>query len=409
MFMGNTKNFGKQVAYADKRNAPAVIIEGSQEREQGIVQIKDLIVGKETAAAITDNAEYKAARPGQFECKGDLASIVAAISELPAVAAIPEGQPVKSASERYAALVRLVESRTVTRSQPPLLLPAGPYFDLAGEEFGRNLLLTTTNNGVEYCLRPDFTLPIAQDYIEEGMIGTPSAFTYLGPIFRQERSTPVEFEQAGLELLGQHDSDQALDQVLTFARWALAIYDITAPNVRLGGVGLFESFLEAADVPAAWRSRIRHRFGHPEALERLMERLTKPEERTSAPDAGQPRHRHRDRHRRHAVGRPQPHRQPHARGNRRPLPRKAGARRRARAGRDRRTAAELPRHLRYRRERPRPHRRRSAPKPASTSTSRCSRCATTPPRCRRCRPAPKWCSTPASRRASTTTPASSSR
>ncbi len=86
MFMGNTKNFGKQVAYADKRNAPAVIIEGSQEREQGIVQIKDMIVGKETAAAITDNAEYKAARPGQFECKGDLASIVAAISELPAVA-----------------------------------------------------------------------------------------------------------------------------------------------------------------------------------------------------------------------------------------------------------------------------------------------------------------------------------
>jgi ATP phosphoribosyltransferase regulatory subunit len=190
---------------------------------------------------------------------------------------------VKSASERYAALVRLVESRTVTRSQPPLLLPAGPYFDLAGEEFGRNLLLTTTNNGVEYCLRPDFTLPIAQDYIEEGMLGTPSAFTYLGPIFRQERATPVEFEQAGLELLGHSDPDQALDQVLTFARWALAIYDITAPNVRLGGVGLFEAFLEAADVPAAWRSRIRHRFGHPEALQRLMERLANPEERTTAP------------------------------------------------------------------------------------------------------------------------------
>jgi ATP phosphoribosyltransferase regulatory subunit len=190
---------------------------------------------------------------------------------------------VKSASERYAALVRLVESRTVTRSQPPLLLPAGPYFDLAGEEFGRNLLITTTNNGVEYCLRPDFTLPIAQDYIEEGMIGTPSAFTYLGPVFRQERSTPVEFEQAGLELLGHSDADQALDQVLTFARWALAIYDITAPDVRLGGVGLFEAFLEAANVPAAWRSRIRHRFGHPEALERLMERLSKPEERSGAP------------------------------------------------------------------------------------------------------------------------------
>lgn len=189
----------------------------------------------------------------------------------------------KSASERYAALVRLVESRTVTRAMPPLLLPAGPYFDLAGEEFGRNLLLTTTNNGVEYCLRPDFTLPIAQSYLEDGMLGLPEAFTYLGPIFRQQNSVPVEFEQAGLELLGHADADQALDQVLTFARWALAIYDITAPHVRLGGVGLFEAFLEAAEVPEAWRARIRHRFGHPEAMQRLMERLANPEERPASP------------------------------------------------------------------------------------------------------------------------------
>ena len=87
MFMGNTKNFGKQVAYADKRNSPAVIIEGTQERELGKVQIKDLIAGKQAAKAIADNAEYKAARPGQFECDGDLDAIVKAIAELPAVAA----------------------------------------------------------------------------------------------------------------------------------------------------------------------------------------------------------------------------------------------------------------------------------------------------------------------------------
>jgi histidyl-tRNA synthetase len=85
MYLGATKNFGKQVAYADKRNSPAVIIEGTQEREKGIVQIKDLIAGKEAAAAIKDNAEWKAERPGQFECAD--ADIVARISELPAVKA----------------------------------------------------------------------------------------------------------------------------------------------------------------------------------------------------------------------------------------------------------------------------------------------------------------------------------
>ncbi len=85
MYLGQTKNFGKQVAYADKRNAPAVVIEGTEEREKGIVQIKDLIVGKQAAKAITDNAEWKAERPGQFECGLD--EIEARVAALPAVAA----------------------------------------------------------------------------------------------------------------------------------------------------------------------------------------------------------------------------------------------------------------------------------------------------------------------------------
>ncbi|AVF02847.1 MULTISPECIES: histidine--tRNA ligase [Devosia] len=80
MFLGSTKNFGKQVAYADKRNAPAVIIEGSQEREQGVLQVKDLVAGKQAAQAITDNAEWKAARPGQFEIQRE--DLVSAVQKL---------------------------------------------------------------------------------------------------------------------------------------------------------------------------------------------------------------------------------------------------------------------------------------------------------------------------------------
>lgn len=193
----------------------------------------------------------------------------------------------RSPTERRGAMVRLVESKTVQRVAPPLLLPAGPYLDLAGEEFGRQLLLTTANNGIEYCLRPDFTLPIAKSYLDDGMIGVPGAFTYLGPIFRQENGVPVEYDQAGLELLGQPDANGALDQVLTFARWALAIYDITSPGIRLGGVGLFEAFLKAMDISPQWQARIRHRFGHPTALQRLMDRLTNPAQRMAGttPDA----------------------------------------------------------------------------------------------------------------------------
>ncbi len=182
----------------------------------------------------------------------------------------------KTPSERRAALIRLVESRTVTRVAPSLLLPAAPFFDLAGEEFGRELFITQGINGVEYCLRPDFTLPIAKAYLDGGLAGEPAAYTYLGPIFRQGFDGPEEYDQAGLELLGQEDAGQALDQVLTFARWALAIYGITSPQIRLGGVGLFEAFLVAAGFPEIWRKRIRSRFGHPDAMNRLLERLVNP-------------------------------------------------------------------------------------------------------------------------------------
>ena len=54
-----------QMKYADRRRAPVVVIQGSNEREAGEVQIKDLIEGARAAEAIASNAEWKAARPAQ--------------------------------------------------------------------------------------------------------------------------------------------------------------------------------------------------------------------------------------------------------------------------------------------------------------------------------------------------------
>jgi histidyl-tRNA synthetase len=55
-----------QMKYADKRNSPLVVIQGSDERARGEVQIKDLIEGAKAAAAIATNEEWKASRPAQF-------------------------------------------------------------------------------------------------------------------------------------------------------------------------------------------------------------------------------------------------------------------------------------------------------------------------------------------------------
>jgi histidyl-tRNA synthetase len=67
MYQGNWKKFPNQLRYADKRGCPIAIIQGSDEREAGKIQLKDMIEGKKEAAAIESNEEYRAARPGQFE------------------------------------------------------------------------------------------------------------------------------------------------------------------------------------------------------------------------------------------------------------------------------------------------------------------------------------------------------
>jgi len=67
MYQGNWKKFGNQLKYADRRGCPIAIIQGSDERDRGMVQIKDMIEGRKQAEAIASNEEYREARPGQYE------------------------------------------------------------------------------------------------------------------------------------------------------------------------------------------------------------------------------------------------------------------------------------------------------------------------------------------------------
>jgi histidyl-tRNA synthetase len=70
MYLGSS-GMNAQMKYANRRNAPAVVIEGSQEREQGVVTIKDMVAGAEAAKQFTDNAAMKAARPAQVNVARD--------------------------------------------------------------------------------------------------------------------------------------------------------------------------------------------------------------------------------------------------------------------------------------------------------------------------------------------------
>ncbi|SEW26986.1 histidyl-tRNA synthetase [Cognatiyoonia koreensis] len=69
VYLGNPKNFGNQLKYADKRNSPVAIIAGGDEFEAGKVQIKDLYLGAKIAESASAD-EWKD-RPQQFEVSRD--------------------------------------------------------------------------------------------------------------------------------------------------------------------------------------------------------------------------------------------------------------------------------------------------------------------------------------------------
>jgi histidyl-tRNA synthetase len=56
MYLGDS-GMKAQMKYADKRGAPCVVIQGSDEKEKGEVQIKDLVLGA-TLTAIEDRDKY---------------------------------------------------------------------------------------------------------------------------------------------------------------------------------------------------------------------------------------------------------------------------------------------------------------------------------------------------------------
>ncbi|WP_299953875.1 histidine--tRNA ligase [uncultured Roseobacter sp.] len=87
VYLGNPKNFGNQLKYADKRGSPVAVIEGGDEKERGVIQIKDLILGAQIAESATLE-EWKD-RPSQFEVPRD--DLVAKVRDILAQHDLPGG------------------------------------------------------------------------------------------------------------------------------------------------------------------------------------------------------------------------------------------------------------------------------------------------------------------------------
>jgi histidyl-tRNA synthetase len=80
LYLGEGK-FAAQMKYADKRGSPCVVIQGGNEKAKGEIQVKDLILGAETAGMSKDREDYlKKQAQAQFAVPED--KLIEAVREV---------------------------------------------------------------------------------------------------------------------------------------------------------------------------------------------------------------------------------------------------------------------------------------------------------------------------------------
>lgn len=80
LYIGTAKGPGKQLKYADQYEIPLAILYGSNEKQQGIVTVKNMAVGRAKAGELGDRGAWIAQRPGQTTIpRGELVQGIRAI------------------------------------------------------------------------------------------------------------------------------------------------------------------------------------------------------------------------------------------------------------------------------------------------------------------------------------------
>lgn len=181
-------------------------------------------------------------------------------------------------------VLALFAARGAGAIEVPVLQPADPFLDMAGEDLRRRIFLTESETGQTLCLRPEFTIPVCLDHIAS-QAGTPRRYAYLGEVFRQRREGGNEFFQAGIEDLG--DPDRAAADARSIAD-AHALIALAAPGralaVTLGDQTVFEAVLAALGLPRGWRMRLARAFGSADALKAALADLADPPRNGALPD-----------------------------------------------------------------------------------------------------------------------------
>jgi ATP phosphoribosyltransferase regulatory subunit len=159
------------------------------------------------------------------------------------------------------------------RVVPPILELAEPFIETSGEDIRRRLYAFSDPDGVEFCLRPDLTIPTCRQFLRNRQTG-PARLSASGPAFRHQDTSsprPRQFAQIDAELIDAADPVEADAEILTLALKCLRSVGIDDPAIRVGDLGLLSQVMTALEITPKTQARLRRALGRPEALAKVLE------------------------------------------------------------------------------------------------------------------------------------------
>jgi ATP phosphoribosyltransferase regulatory subunit len=158
----------------------------------------------------------------------------------------------------------------------PVLHPADPFLETAGEDIRRRMFVTEGPQGERLALRPDFTIPVCLQHLAHG--DGPTRYAYEGVVFRRHDQGAPERLETGYEDIGRADGTEADAGALSLAVSCAGEVADGPLAVRLGDIGVFVALLRALGLPGRWRRRLRRAFGLPALMQANLERMAAPPE-----------------------------------------------------------------------------------------------------------------------------------
>ncbi len=177
----------------------------------------------------------------------------------------------KAAARAKAAALR--DAFTAAGAQPveaAILQPAETLLDLYGEDIRARAYVTSDPLRGEQMLRPDFTVPVVQMHMANGV--EPARYTYAGEVFRQQEDDPdraSEYLQVGYELFTEGRAEADAEVFALFAR-TLAPLNLQPAT---GDIGLLVAAVDALETTDRRKAALRRHIWRPRRFRALLDRF----------------------------------------------------------------------------------------------------------------------------------------